>query len=389
MKKDNRKRFIYFIIMQVLLLLLLTGCWSSKPIEDLNIIVGSAVDKDKGRKIRSTLQYVVPQVLSSKKDGGASQGKPYLNVSEKGPSPEPIGWKTTLKKEGYIFGAHQKIIVIGAELAREVNLEELLDLYYRDVDIRGSTLVFISKGKASTTLETQEPNIIPSLKIAEIAGEHLTMKLLKPVTLTNILGKMDGGASFLLQQIDAKKGKVKFEGAAVINGKSKKMIGSFNEDELEGINWITAENQTGSIKAYDEQKEQPIYYEVESIKSHIKPIVNGEQISFKVDIESEGRISEYWDPYEKPVYKNKNIKKIERVAGQNVKHLMEKVVAKMQKEYKADVVGFGNQLRIKNPKVWDKVKDDWDQKFSKIPVQFTVNLNIKDYGMVRKKNTEK
>lgn len=44
MKILNIKRIIYVVYME-LLLLLLTGCWSSKNIEDLNIIIGSSVDK--------------------------------------------------------------------------------------------------------------------------------------------------------------------------------------------------------------------------------------------------------------------------------------------------------------------------------------------------------
>jgi spore germination protein len=55
---------------------------------------------------------------------------------------------------------------------------------------------------------------------------------------------------------------------------------------------------------------------------------------------------------------------------------------KMQKEYKVDVGGFGNQLRIHYPKVWEKEKKDWDQKFSKVPIEYNVNVKIQDYGMV-------
>lgn len=52
----------------------------------------------------------------------------------------------------------------------------------------------------------------------------------------------------------------------------------------------------------------------------------------------------------------------------------------MQKEYKVDVAGFGNQLRIKRPRVWMRVKDNWDQTFSEVPINYDVKLMIKDYG---------
>ncbi|MBM7651321.1 hypothetical protein JOC76_000770 [Neobacillus cucumis] len=53
---------------------------------------------------------------------------------------------------------------------------------------------------------------------------------------------------------------------------------------------------------------------------------------------------------------------------------------KMQKDYHVDVVGFGNRLRIEHPKVWEKVKKDWDQTLSEVPIEYNVKLTIMDYG---------
>lgn len=63
-----------------------------------------------------------------------------------------------------------------------------------------------------------------------------------------------------------------------------------------------------------------------------------------------------------------------------MKRLVGNVLKKMQKEYKADVAGFGNRLRIEHPKVWKKVKKDWDQTFSETPINYDVKLTINDYG---------
>ncbi|TKH13706.1 spore gernimation protein GerC, partial [Peribacillus simplex] len=40
----------------------------------------------------------------------------------------------------------------------------------------------------------------------------------------------------------------------------------------------------------------------------------------------------------------------------------------------------GNRLRIEHPKVWNKVKKDWDRTFSEAPIKYDVKLTIKDYG---------
>jgi spore germination protein len=386
MHKAKRKFFLPLLF--ILLLLVLAGCWSSKPIEDLNIIAGSALDKAEKGRLKSTLQYVVPEAIGKGSEGATPQ-KPYVNVSDIGDSLEPIGWETSLKNEGMLFGSHQKAIVISEALAREVNLRQLTDLYYRDIDIRGSTMIFVSKGRADQTLESKETNVIPALKLVEIAVQQLNTRMLSQTTLTSIWGKMNSGTSFLLQQIQSTKGKVEFSGAAIINGKDNLMIGSFNKEDLEGITWITGSGKGGAVKAYEKESDKPTYVQIETMKSKIKPKVKNGEISFDVTIESEGRIAEYWNPYLKPAFKNKNVKHMEKAAEKEVKRLVENVTKKMQEEYKVEVAGFGNQLRIEYPKLWEKVKKDWDQEFSTIPVNYHVNLTIKDYGNIGAKKGKK
>ncbi len=59
---------------------------------------------------------------------------------------------------------------------------------------------------------------------------------------------------------------------------------------------------------------------------------------------------------------------------------MDNVLKKIQQQYQTDVSGFGNSLRIEYPKVWEKVKKNWDQTFSEVPITYEVKINIKDYG---------
>ena len=368
----------------ILLLFLLPGCWSSKSIEDLNIAVGTAVDKSKDGKIRSTLQYVIPNAIGNS-NNKLPQQKPYINVSATGNSLEPIGWETTLRREGFISGAHEKAVIIGQNLAREEPIREITDLFFRDIDIRGSTLVFISKGAAARTLESKEPEVIPAIRLVEIAEQELTTKALRHISLMKIWGKSNSQTSFLLQLIDIKKGEIELDGAAVIKGRTNKMIGVLNKEEIEGINWITGEGKSGAVKAYQKESDKPTYYQIQSMKSKIKPHVIGGRISFDVKIESEGRVAEYWNPHFKPAFKDKTIKQIENATEKEVRRLVVNTTQKMQKELGVDVGGFGNQLRIKYPNVWKSVKGNWDEKFSELPISYDVSITIKDYGMIGSK----
>ncbi len=396
----KRCKNVKLISLTVLFLPFLTGCWSSHEIEDVSIEVGLSLDKGevstiekeleeqgggypKNNNITLTFQTVNTKVAVTGSKGGGSEQKSYLNVSETGDSTFQMVREISLRRDRPIIGHHLKVIIISEELLNTYNLEELLDSYLRDNDIRPSCLVLISKGRASDALESNQIGEIPSFRLVKmVENGYRSNKILPPMPLAKLTGKMQSDSSYLLQNVISTNGEVKFAGAAVIKGESNMLVGFLKEEELEGITWITGKVKGGLVKS--SEKGQLIAYEIKSIKSKIIPKVRGGNISFDVNIKSEGRLSENWvnsgDPFD-----NEFLKKTEKVVESEVKRLMKNVVQKMQEDYEVDVAGFGNELRIKYPKVWRKVKKDWDQTFSKIPIKYNVEIRITDYGAIGSK----
>ncbi|MDQ0247366.1 spore germination protein [Bacillus fengqiuensis] len=396
MKQNANHSGFLLVLLSGLLLLSLTGCWSSHEIEELGLEVGLAFDKGEESTIEKklkeqgagypkrdtitfTYQFVNPKAIGTGSQDGGSQEKSYTNVFETGDSIHQTIREVSLRRDRPIIFQHTKVMVISEDIARTYSLEQLLDLYFRDNEIRPSCLVFISKGRASKTLESKETGEIPSFRLMGIAdNEYRTTRLLPSMSLAKLIGKMQSGSSFLLQNVVSANGEVKFAGAAVIDGKHKKLRGFLNEAELEGITWITGKGKSGLVKSFDQETGELMIYEIESMKSRIIPHIKGDDISFDVNVESEGRLSENWTA--ETAFENEFLKRAEKAAEKEVKDLMKNVVEKMQKDYQADVAGFGNQLRIKHPRTWEKVKKDWDQLFSEVPIKYNVKLTITDYG---------
>jgi spore germination protein len=384
-------------MLSVLLLLFLTGCWSSNEIEEIGLSVGLALDEGKESTIEKelkeqgggytksdiltlTYQFVNAQAKGSASSGGGMQQKPYINISETGDSIHQMTREFSLRKDRPMFSPHLKLIVINSNLVRKYSLEQLLDQFFRDNEVRPSCLVFISKGRANESLESKESGEIPAFRLIGISdNEYRTTRILPPMSLAKLEGKMQSGSSFLLQNVISTNGEVKFSGAAVITGKTKKLLGFLNEEELDGLTWITGKGKGGLVKSFDKETNQPIIYEVKSMKSKITPHINGNNISFDVKIESEGRLSENW-VVSKKTSENKFLKSAEKAAEEEVNRLVKNVLEIMQEDYQVDVAGFRNQLRIKHPKVWEKVKKDWDQTFSEVPIKYNVKLTITEYG---------
>lgn len=381
----------------ILLLLSLTGCWSSKEIVDRGLTTGIAMDKGKEsaleKRLRKqgggytkknlltlTYQFANPQSTGMKNKEGDSQSKSYINISETGDSIHQMTSELSLRTNRPMFSPHLKVIVISADLARTYRLDQLLDQYLRDNEIRLSCLVLISKGRASETLKSKETGEVPAFRLLEIVNNRpKTARILPPMPLAKLVGKMQAGTSFLLQNVISANEEGKFAGAAVIEGKTKKLRGFLNEMELEGLTWLTGTGKGGVVKSFDNKTGQPIVYEIKSMKSKITPHVAKNNISFDVKIEAEGRLSESWAT-SGTSSENKSLKMKEPIFEKEVSRLVKQALKKIQVEYRTDVAGFGNQLRIEHPRVWEKVKKDWDKRFSTVPIKYSVKLTITDYG---------
>ncbi|WP_394139862.1 Ger(x)C family spore germination protein [Cytobacillus oceanisediminis] len=389
------KLFQIFLLSLLLLILILplSGCWSSIEIEEMGLIIGTALDLEKegidedqeGRYPKRdmftiTNQLVTAETTDSGTRDGTTQHQAYKNISETGDAILPALRKMILRIDKRAFGEHAKVIVIGEDLARNYNLKQVLDFFKREQEMRPSALIVIAKENARRTLETNEPTVIPAIQLVEMTqGQKRTTEILLPMSITRFEGQLNSGTSFLLQSVKPAKGERILSGAAIIDGKTKKLRGFLDDTETEGVTWITGEGKGGLVRSFDEDTGQPIIYEILSMESKIKPSIKGESISFDVKIESEGRIGEHWDLSGEP-FDNKFLKKAERMTEKEVEYLVKSALAKAQEEYQMDVFGFGNKLRIEHPKLWEKVKEDWDKTFSEVPVNIDVNIIIKEFG---------
>ncbi|MGM0882825.1 MAG: Ger(x)C family spore germination protein [Bacillota bacterium] len=393
----NRARCLLIGIC-ILTLMLQTGCRSKDEIEDLSIYVGMGLDEankteletkldklgtDETKKnlITFTLQIVEKQSEAKGGKAGSDQNsKPYINVSETGDSLFQLIREFTSQMERPVIGHHLKVIVINEQLAGHISMHQLLDFFLRDNDIRPSTMVLMSSGPARKTLEAKGNSIIPSFRLmGMIDNRYRTLKIIPPMTLSTLQGKMHAKSSYLLQNVIAAEGEVKFSGAAVIKGKTQKFRGLLSEEELLGVTWLTGKGKGGLVKSYDEKTKQIITYEMKTMKSKIRSHIDGDNVSFDVDIESEGRLIEDWTTSSAPIDEEFK-KRAEQAAEKEVKRLIQLGLDKIQKKYKADVVGFGTRLNIEHPKHWQKVKQDWDNVFSEVPITYKVKLNITEMG---------
>ncbi|WP_145152553.1 Ger(x)C family spore germination protein [Paenibacillus xylanexedens] len=392
-------RMLLRVVSALCILLTLSGCWSSREIEDLSLYVGLGIDVGKETEFEKDIaaqggsypkkNYLTATVQiapgfsnsqSSQQSGSPSSGKTsYANEQLSGDSLLQIFRQFALRRDRPLIGHHLKVIVVSKDIAKKYGLDQLLDFVLRDNDIRPNCLVLISHRRAVDVLTSQDPSRIPAFYLTGITNNsYISNKILDPVLLSKLDAQMQSGSSFLLQNVLNSDGEDKFSGGSIFDGKTTKFIGELSQTDLEGLSWLNPQKKGGVLKTHNKEG-FTVLYEMKKKKVKITPKVVGNDISFHVKTESEGWLMEDWrapEEEEKGTYLRELEKEFAELAEQQIRQ----VLYKLQHTYKVDVADFRDSLRIKEPKTWKKVKDDWDKIFSTVPITYDVKITITNPG---------
>lgn len=76
----------------------------------------------------------------------------------------------------------------------------------------------------------------------------------------------------------------------------------------------------------------------------------------------------------------KVIGKIEKLVEKSIKKEIQSSVKEAQK-LKCDIFGFGEGVHKANPKIWKKLKGDWNNYFADLEVNVTVDSYVRREGV--------
>jgi spore germination protein KC len=163
-------------------------------------------------------------------------------------------------------------------------------------------------------------------------------------------------------------------------------LGVFHDDKLVG--WLDEKeslafyNIVGKTKntmaAVDFDKNTRVTLNIRAKKTKIKvslskgkPIINV-MLSAEMQISTVTGDADFTD--------QKKLDKLNSITDKKMIDLCKKILDKAQHELKTDIFGFGESIHRAYPKVWNELKDNWDNEFTKLQVNFKVDTIIMDLG---------
>ncbi|MEH7389463.1 Ger(x)C family spore germination protein [Bacillus sp. JJ1474] len=387
-------------LLVTVLVLLLAGCWDRVEIEERGFVIGAAIDtandqesdiKIEGKRkenYRLTYQFVVPGNIQGNSSGGkqtnngASGDKPYLNLTSEGKTIFQITRQMASETSRIPYMQHLKVILLSEELTQKGYLYDALDIFVRDHEMRRAAKVVITEGEAKRALEINAQNEkLPIMFINSISENVKKSARFLPFTnIGEIHSDLLKGKSFVVPRIFVNEKDARISGAAVFNSEDLKMIGTLNERETLGLNFIIGEVKSASIDLV--MDDQFVTVEIKSGKSNMKASVSDlDQIQFIIELEAEGNVGESFG--NQKLANPSTIATFEEETSKEIEQIILQTIEKVQKEYKADVLGLGSHLKEEHHQTWTKLEKDWDRGknyFEKSKIDVQVKFKIRQIG---------
>lgn len=383
---------INFILIPCLLLVL-SGCWSKKELNDLSIATGIGIDVvEEGFFI--TAQIINPAEVAAKE---LTTRVPITTYSATGTSIFEAIRNLIEQTPRRVYLSHTRVVVFSEKLA-EKGISDVLDFLMRDHELRTDFYIVIAKGETAeqmlkvltplekipsskiySSIETNEQYLSQTrtVKIQQLVSDLLLKGQEPYLTGITVLGDPRQGNSLTnVEKIDSPS-QIKVEHIAVL--KNDKLIGWLNRKESKGFNYLTGHVKS-AIEVVECEDDKKISFEIFKNNTKLNGSIKGENVSFNVDIKVQANIAE--DQCSLKLSEPIVIKKLEKQLEKKILETSHSAIEKLQEDYQSDIVGFGEYLHRTDNKNWRSIESEWKETFPSIDIQINVKAKIKRTGTI-------
>jgi len=372
------------ILISLLILATTSGCWDNNELDEYGYVQAVAIDQEDDKRIQVTTHFYNP---SSKMEqtGTPGSGKKGINMRTTGETffeamrdiPSEFGRKSKWD--------HMRVILIGEQLARKMNIREVLDFFSRDHEPRGTILPIIAENKASQFLEIQpfiEQTIGQQFKKMETSGSMFSGKTSNiPLYDLAIQMKSPSKTSAIpFLHFSSEDGRAIITGVALI--KNGKMVGTLKGKDTEAFMMMTSQYKDGILEFPCLQKDSDHTHDKESFevvdfKGELTPTIKDNEIIVTINLMIEGNVGELRCSN---LRTKQDITLYEQAIKDRVEQRLQHAVSILNRQ-KVDALGIGTKIYRKHPKQWKKLEPTWDNQLAQIHFNYDVHIKVLSTGM--------
>ena len=375
------------LIACLLSVVMLSGCWDRREINDVAFVVATGLDKEEDQ-YRVTVQVPLPGQLGgigkSGGGGGTSGGKPYFNDSVAAATVRKANEMQQRSLSRQLYFAHRRVVLIGEELAKE-GIAPLMDILGRVPQNRLTAFLLVTKGTARDMMTADVPTEqFPAEVMRELAQNSMKQpRTLKHVINTIVTDGVDTAIPYAeISETQPGKGGqphrvIRMAGLAV-----------FAHNRLTGV---LQGDQGSAVLLAMNQARRPVFTVpaptgsglitalLQENSGRLRVKMEGETIRVRIDIDGKGYVVENQSDCD--LASENNMSRVGYAVAERIRASIMESMDKLQHEYHSDPIGIGDALYRSDPDAWKKLRKNWEDEYAKVQVEVNALVHIEHTGI--------
>lgn len=395
----------------VVISLLLTGCWGHQEVDRLAPVLAIGIDRIPGSQtLLLTVQIANPKSKASgNQTGGQGEGEAFTIMNSEGKSLFEAIRNLDTQSARNIFLAHNKVIVLGKDLA-ETGIGQILDDLKRDVEFRRVAWMLVTD---KTAKEILEKNIaleqVPAKGLDQILQKSKDLGFFLPVDCNDFYARFnsDSHVSFAplvqLEDINKRISRQLAKTTAIPQNSEEKpriitiakiaifknlrQVGVLNEEESCALRWFMDSPNGSSIvfkynpPAQTNADRGEISLDIIKGETKITPQILEDGLAMNIKCAAKASLRDV-GTVNANLFDPKVVEQLQNQAAEALKLQIEQCLCIAQKELMTDFVGFAEHLHDLYPLEWKQVKNNWEDIFPTVKCQISCEVEILKTGMI-------
>lgn len=383
------------LVCLLLLLSLLSGCWSRREITEVAFGGLMAIDWVDDAYLVTLNILLPPQpgggsgAAAGGQRGGGGDGSVWTIQTQAASIDEAIGRLDRISPRR-VFLSHVRAVVFGEAMARR-GIRPPLDALSRSVEIRPTLWVGVTPGLggelllARPTLELYPANgplgyhdLIPrrgSLGPAQRLVQVVALLLEEGIDLSLPalhLTAADSNPRPALPQPDPE---VLIGGAALF--KDDRLTGWLQPEEARGLLWANNTAQLGTVQTPCPEGEGWVVHRLRDSSARLRAELRGDALAVEIRIAITTDINEVLCPHGPT--SAAELRRFEQALAAEVAREVQSALAKMQ-EHGSDALGIGQALFRANPRAYRELAERWSEVFTELEVDLQIAASVRRVG---------
>jgi len=369
------------LILIMLLMSLLSGCWDRREIEERTSVFAIGIDRmgEHSELLEVSVQIPIPiRISGSSGSGGSEDGQQTVKVESAAGRTVLEAMQNLQKKVNQqLFFGHTRVIAISEEAAG-MGVSTLFDSFRRDPQMRRLLWPIVIKGRAVDVLRIS-PNLeqIPTVYV---------MTMLENGAKTGTTTSMNLGLFFIkltsesrqpyLNYFQVKSGKLNWGGLALFHG--DRMVGTLDDKETWALLRMAEKKNGGNISIpYRGDPSELVTLNTVFASRKEKISYHNGIVEARIHMDMESNVLE--KTFSSNLFSAKEIAQIEHDSEAYLNKTTNAVIQKLQHTYKTDVIGVGSRIRAYHPATWRQL--NWESDFPRADIKVSFKVKIRNTGI--------